>query len=406
MTCVRTPAELDAADPLAPHRDLFVGTESDLVYLDGNSLGRPLRVTAERLQRFVTEQWGGRLIRGWDEGWFELPTTLGDRVAEVCLGAAAGQTVVADSTTVMLYKLLRAAVGLRDDVRRTEVVLARDDFPTDRYVAASVAEECGLTLRWLEPADDPAQGVTVEQVEEALGDRTLVVLLSHVAYRSAWVADVEQITAAAHDAGALVLWDLSHSVGALPLHLDAWGVDLAVGCTYKYLDGGPGAPAFAHVAARHHERLTQPLTGWMGHADPFAMGPAYAPAPGVRRLVSGTPPVVGMLAVQDMLDLLAEVGMDAVRAKSTALTQYVVDRAAGLLPETRLASPRDPDRRGGHVTLTHPRMREVTAALWRADVLPDYRDPDGLRLGLSPLTTSFAEVEAGMQRVRAVLDHP
>nr|WP_218849490.1 aminotransferase class V-fold PLP-dependent enzyme [Nocardioides perillae] len=386
---------------MGPHRDLFVGAETPLVYFDGNSLGRPLRVTGERLRTFVEEEWGGRLIRGWDEAWMDLPLVVGDGIGAACLGAAAGQVAVGDSTTVLLYKALRAAVALRPG--RTEVVLNRDDFPTDRYVAASVARELGLTLRWIEV--DPAAGVSVDDAAGVVGERTAVVLLSHVAYRSAWLADAPAITAVAHDAGAVVLWDLSHSVGSVPLALDDWGVDLAVGCTYKYLDGGPGAPAFVYAAARHHEGLDQPVTGWMGHADPFAMGPDWVPAPGIRRMVSGTPPIVGMLALQDMLRLLAAVGMPAVRQKSVALTSYAVDLAdAWLAPlGVALASPRDPERRGGHVTLSHPRMREVVAALWQADVLPDYRDPGGLRLGLSPLSTSFTEVRTGLAAVRDLL---
>ncbi|WP_232678076.1 aminotransferase class V-fold PLP-dependent enzyme [Nocardioides sp. R-C-SC26] len=399
-TASSSPEQLDARDPLAHLRERFIGSESDLVYLDGNSLGRPLRVTASRLAEFVESSWGGRLIRGWDEEWLELPTSIGDRIADVCLGAAPGQTVVADSTTVLLYKLVRAAVALRPG--RTEIVLDRDNFPTDRYVAQGVAEECGLRLRWIDV--DTSAGVTAEQVAAVVGSDTAVVLLSHVAYRSGWLADVAAVTACAHEAGALTLWDLCHSVGSVPTELDRWGVDLAVGCTYKYLNGGPGAPAFAYVAARLVDELRQPIRGWMGVRDPFAMGPDYEPAPGIRRLLSGTPPVIGMLAVQDMLDVIGEVGIDAVRAKSVALTSAAVAWAAERLPEVRLASPSDPARRGGHLTWTHPAMREVTAALWRRDVLPDYRDPGGLRLGLSPLSTSFAETSAGLDAVRAVLD--
>ncbi|MEZ5093876.1 kynureninase [Nocardioides sp.] len=398
-------ADLDAADSLAGHRDLFVGAETPLVYFDGNSLGRPLRATAARLTDFVGDQWGSRLIRGWDEGWMDLPVTLGDRIGAALLGAAAGQTFVGDSTTVLLYKLARAAVDhqLARDPGRVELVVGDDDFPTDRYLAESIAAERGLRLRWV--AMDPAGGVGAEQLRQVVGPETALVLLSHVAYRSAYLADGPALTAAAHDAGALILWDLSHSVGSVPVELDAWGADLAVGCTYKYLNGGPGAPAFGYVAARHHDALTQPVAGWIGHADPFAMGPGYTPAPGIRRFLSGTPPVLGMLAMQDMLALLEEVGIAAVRAKSVALTTYAVELAdAWLTPlGASLASPRDPQRRGGHVTIHHPRMREVTAALWQRDVIPDYRDPGGLRLGLSPLSTSFGEVHAGMSAVREAL---
>ena len=394
------PAGLDAADPLASYRDRFVGVDASLVYFDGNSLGRPLAVTAGRLSRFVTEEWGGRLIRGWDEGWLDLPETLGDELGRVALGAAPGQVVVGDSTTVLLYKLMRAAVALRPG--RTEIVLDRDNFPTDRYVADGVARECGLTLRWIDV--DTSAGVTADLLEAAVGERTALVVLSHVAYRSAFLADGPGLTRIAHDAGALVLWDLSHSVGSVLVALDEWDADLAVGCSYKYLNGGPGAPAFAYAAARLLDDLTQPIQGWMGADDPFLMGPSYRPAPGIRRLLSGTPPVVGMLAVQDMVALLADVGMAAVRTKSVGLTSYCLERAREVLPDTTLASPSDPDRRGGHVTLNHPLMREATAALWRRDVVPDYRDPHGLRLGLSPLSTSYAEVDRGLHAIREVLD--
>ena len=390
-------ASLDAADALADRRSLFVGAETSLVYFDGNSLGRPLRASGPRIAAFVEEVWGGRLIRGWDEQWLELPTRVGDDIGRICLGAAAGQTVVGDSTTVLLYKAMRAAVAARPG--RTEIVVDTDNFPTDRYIAAAVAEECGLTLRWIEV--DLETGVTAEQLADAVGPRTALVVLSHVAYRSAWLADGAALTAIAHDAGALVLWDLSHSGGSVEVTLDAWDADLAVGCTYKYLNGGPGAPAYAYVASRLIAELDQPIRGWIGHADPFLMGPDYAPAPGVRRMLSGTPPVLGMLAMQDMLALLDEVGMGAVRAKSIALTDFAIELTDGLLAPhgVRLASPREAARRGGHLTLQHPAMREVVAALWAGDVIPDYRDPGGLRIGLSPLSTSFAEVETGMRRV-------
>jgi len=399
---VTTPEQLDGDDRLAGFRDRFVGSESDLVYFDGNSLGRPLRVTGERLARFVDEEWGGRLIRGWDERWLDLPTAIGDDLGRTCLGAAPGQTVIGDSTTVLLYKAMRAAVAARPG--RREIVIDRDNFPTDRYVAAGVAEELGLALRWIDV--DAAGGMTAEQVVAATGPGTALVVVSQVAYRSAWLADLPEITRIAHDAGALVLADLCHSAGAVPVELDAWDVDLAVGCTYKYLNGGPGAPAFVYVAERLLDELAQPIRGWMGAADPFLMGPTYAPADGIRRFLSGTPPVIGMLAVQDMLALIGEAGIAAVRAKSVALTAYAVDLADEVLAASGMgiASPRDPERRGGHVTLTHPLMREMTAALWQRDVIPDYRDPHGLRLGLSPLSTSFAEVARGIEIVREELD--
>ncbi|GAW51314.1 MULTISPECIES: kynureninase [unclassified Nocardioides] len=393
---------LDDADPLASYRERFVGASSPLVYFDGNSLGRPLSVTGPRLAAFVEEEWGGRLIRGWDERWMELPHRIGDEIGRIAVGAAPGQTAVGDSTTVLLYKLMRAAAAARPG--RTEIVIDRDNFPTDRYVAAGVARECGLTLRWIDV--DTTAGVTAALLEEAVGPATALVVLSHVAYRSAWLADMAELTRIAHGAGALVLWDLCHSAGSVPVELDACDVDLAVGCTYKYLNGGPGSPAFAYVASRHLAELTQPIQGWLGSVDPFLMGPSYAPAEGVRRFLSGTPPIVGMIALQDMLALLDEAGIDAVRAKSVALTSYAVEVADELLAPAGvvLASPRSAEQRGGHVTLNHPLMREVTAALWERDVIPDYRDPGGLRIGLSPLSTSFEEVRRGLEIVRETLD--
>jgi kynureninase len=400
---VTTAAALDGSDPLAHLRKRFLGAESDLVYFDGNSLGRPVAATVERLGDFVRDEWGGRLIRGWDERWMELPTTLGDDLARACLGAAAGQTAIGDSTTVWLYKLMRAAVdhAVRTDPGRTEIVIDTDNFPTDRYVAEGIAAERGLTLRWIEV--DTSEGVTADQLREAVGERTALVVLCHVAYRSAWLADAPELTRIAHAAGALVLWDLCHSAGSVPVALDEWDADLAVGCSYKYLNGGPGSPAFGYVNARLQGELTQPIQGWMGHADPFLMGPGYAPAAGIRRFISGTPPILGMVAMQGMLELIEEAGMEAIRAKSVALTSYAVELADATLPEVTLASPRDPAQRGGHVTLHHDRMREVTARLWQRDVIPDYRDPGGLRIGLSPLSTSFDEVERGMEAVAAAL---
>ncbi|GLY31032.1 kynureninase [Kineosporia sp. NBRC 101731] len=396
-------AELDAADPLAALRERFVPGDGELIaYLDGNSLGRPLIATREHLSRFVDDVWAPRLIRGWDEGWMDSPLTLGDTLGALTLGAAAGQTVIADSTTVMLYKLCRAAVSARPG--RSQIVLDTENFPTDRYVLEGIAAETGTQLVWIEP--DPLSGVTTDEVAAAVGPDTALVVLSHVAFKSGFLADVREITQVAHAAGALVLWDLCHSAGVVPVELDAWNVDLAVGCTYKYLNGGPGAPAFGYVASRLQGELRQPVQGWMGHAEPFTMGPGYAPAAGMRRFISGTPPVVGMLAMRDMLDLIGEAGLDAVRAKSSALTAYVIDLADELLTPfgVEIATPREAARRGGHVMLTHPAFRDLIPVLWERGVIPDFRPPQGMRIGLSPLSTSFGEVAAGLTLVAQLLD--
>ena len=393
--------ELDAADPLAGYRDRFLPAEGVHAYLDGNSLGRPLRATADNLQEFVARQWGGRLIRGWDEEWLELPGRLGDELGRVALGAAAGQCIVADSTTVLLYKLARAAVAARPD--RTEILLDADNFPTDRYVLEGVAKECGLTLRWV--GADYDGGVSADAVADAVGPQTALAVFSHVAYRSGYLADAAAITDTVHRAGGLVLWDLCHSAGAVPAELDAWDVDYAVGCSYKYLNGGPGAPAWAYVAARHQPEFSQPIQGWLGSKDPFGMAQGYVPAEGIRRLVSGTPPILGMLAMQDMVALIREAGMDAVRAKSAALTAYAVTAVDALLAPhgVVLASPRDPERRGSHITIDGPDFKAVTARLWEQGIIPDYRNPDGIRLGLSPLSTSFEETFTGIEAVLAEL---
>ena len=393
--------DLDAADPLRAFGDRFVAMDGVVAYLDGNSLGRPPLTTADRLARFVREEWGGRLIRGWDEGWMDLGQTIGDRLGRVVLGAAPGQVVVADATTVMLYKLARAAVAARSG--RREIVLDTDNFPTDRYVLEGIAAERGLDLRWIET--DPDTGVTSEDVAAAVGPATALLVLSHVSYRTAHVADASRITGIAHEAGALVLWDVSHSAGSVEIALDAWGADLAAGCTYKYLNGGPGSPAFGYVRAEHQDVLQQPIWGWLGRRDPFAMGPGYEPAAGLRSVISGTPPVLGMLPLTTSLDLIEEAGIGAIRAKSLAMTAYALEVVDALLAPlgARVVSPRDPARRGGHVTVRHRAFRDVVGPLWERGVLADYREPDCIRIGLSPLSTSFAEAHAGLAVLAGLL---
>ena len=391
---------LDSADPLARYRGLFLRDADVVSYLDGNSLGRPLAASVDRVQRFMTEQWGSRLIRGWGESWLELPTRIGDDLGRVALGAGPGQVVVGDSTTVLLYKLIRAAVDARPD--RTEIIIDRENFPTDRYVVEGIAAERGLTVSWIGGESDPESdaGVTTKRLSKKLSDKTAVVVLSHVAYRSGYLAEVPALTELIHAAGALVVWDLSHSVGVVPTQLDAWGVDLATGCSYKYLNGGPGAPAFAYVRADLQAELRQPIHCWIGSKAPFEMGQGYTPADGIRGFTSGTPPIIGMLAMQDMIALIEEVGIDAIRTKSVALTRYAVQLAAELLPDARLASPKDPARRGSHITLDQDGFDQVVPKLWAQGVIPDYREPNGIRIGLSPLSTSFAEVELGIWAIR------
>ena len=390
---------LDESDPLASHRGLFVEAPGVLAYLDGNSLGRPLTASVERVGAFLTEEWGGRLIRGWDEGWLDLPLTIGDELGRVALGAGPGQVAIGDSTTVLLYKLVRAALQARPG--RTEIVIDRDNFPTDRYIVEGIAADRGLTVRWVDT--DAAAGVTPELAAAQIGPNTALTLFSSVAYRSGYIADVERTTAVAHSAGALALWDLSHAVGVVPTQLDAWGVDLAVGCGYKYLNGGPGAPAFLYVRRELQESLRQPIQGWLGSRAPFEMGQGYTPAAGIRGFLSGTPPIVGMLAMRDMIALIDSVGIGAVRAKSVALGEFAAALCDELLPDARLASPRGPDSRGGHITVDHPRFAELMPVLWERGVIPDFRRPDGIRLGMSPLSTSFGEVDLAIRTIAELL---
>jgi kynureninase len=388
---------LDRADPLAGFRERFLPAERGLIYLDGNSLGRPPRAARDRLLHVVEHEWAERLIRSWDEGWFELPVRIGDLIASTCLGAAPAQTIVADSTTVCLFKLISAALDARPD--RDEIVTDRHNFPTDRYVVEGIARSRGLTVRWL---DGEPQLAAIDQL---VGERTALVTLSHVSYRSAAIADMAAINEQVHAAGALTLWDLCHSAGAIPVELDASGTDLAVGCTYKFLNGGPGAPAFMYVRQEHQARLSQPIWGWIGRRDPFEMEQGYVAADGVTALLSGTPGVLGLVAVEEGVKLVAEAGIGAIREKGRALTALAIDLYDAWLAERGfgLETPRDPDRRGAHVSVSHPRARKLSSALIEAGVIPDFRPPDVIRLGLSPLTTSFADVWDGLAAVAAAL---
>jgi kynureninase len=336
----------DGADPLARFRDEFVFEEGGPLYVDGNSLGR-LPYRTRRLLADVADEWSTALVRGWHE-WIDLPIEVGDLLAEQVLGAQPGEVLVTDSVTVNLYKLAGAALAARPE--RTVVVTDVDNFPTDRYVLEGLASD----LRFIEA--DPVEGPTADDVEEACaeGDVALV-SLSHVAYRSGARADLPALTEAAHAAGALVLWDLSHSAGAVPAGLEQHGVDLAVGCTYKYLNAGPGAPAFLYVRSQLQEELRTPIQGWFGQRDQFAMGAPYEPAEGVARFLAGSPQVLGLVAVRTGAELVAEAGIDAIAAKAGALTSYAIELHDELLARlgVEVGTPRGPERRGAHVSFRH-----------------------------------------------------
>jgi kynureninase len=396
----RTYAEqLDAADPLGSFRDRFVRPAEPVIYLDGNSLGPLPRATQARIAEVVGSEWGAGLVRSWSH-WVELPRETGDLIGAKLTGAAPGQILVCDSTTVNLFKLANAALEARPG--RSVIVTDDDNFPTNRYVLQGIARQRGCELRMIHT--DMDHGLSEETLIEALDPQVALVSLSHVAYRSGALADMKRITSLVHDAGALVLWDLCHSVGAVPIELDASGADLAVGCTYKYLNAGPGAPAFLYVRSELQDRLWQPVWGWFGQQDQFDMGPEYDPMPGIERFATGTPQIIGTIAVQEGATLLAEAGIDRLRAKGVALTSYLIQLADKWLAPSgfRLASPRADARRGSHVTLHHPHAWQISQALIADGVIPDYRTPDRLRLGPVPIVTRFTDAWDALDRIKQI----
>jgi kynureninase len=403
MAVTRAEAEaLDALDPLSSFRERFVDAHPQRIYLDGNSLGRLPLVTRERLHALI-DTWGDQLVSGWHD-WIEAPFRAGDVLAEGVLGARPGEVLVADSTTVNLYKLVCAALNAYGP---GALVTDRDNFPTDRYVLEGIAAARDLELRLFD-ADDPLQGPQPTDFERVLGDGDVrLIVLSHVAYRSGALADVPALTALAHRHGTLVIWDLSHSAGAVPVNLRAAGVELAVGCTYKYLNAGPGAPAYLYVAAERQAELTSPIQGWFGQADQFAMERPYAPMEGIGRFLAGTPPILLLAAVEAGAAVTAEAGIEALRAKSVALTELLIGLHDEWLTPLgfELGSPRDASQRGSHVSLRHPEAWPICRALIeRADVIPDFRGPDSVRLGVAPLYTRFVDVWDAIDRLRGLVE--
>jgi kynureninase len=385
---------LDAGDPLAAYRDRFVLPEG-LVYLDGNSLGALPVGTADRVGRVVRHQWGEGLIGSWNmHGWVDASRRLGDRIAPL-VGAAPGTVVVADSTSVNLYKLIVAALTAHPG--RTVVLSEPGNFPTDLYMAQGAAGAVpGATVRT----------ASADTLVDAIDDDVALVLLTHVHYKTGYRHDMAALTAAAQAKGALVLWDLSHSVGAVAVDLDGCNADLAVGCGYKYLNGGPGAPAFLYVAARHQATLRSPLSGWFGHAAPFAFDDAYRPAGDIGRFLCGTPPIIGMAALDEGLSIFADVDLDLLWRKGQALCSLFINlmATAGERFGFELVTPRDPEARGSHVSYAHPDAYPVCQALIAAGVVGDFRAPDVLRFGFTPLYTRFADVWTAVETLVEVME--
>ncbi|NVD97172.1 kynureninase [Massilia sp. BJB1822] len=402
MTTRKDCLDRDAQDALAPLRDHF-DLPAGVIYLDGNSLGARPKAALTRASDVIAREWGKDLITSWNTaGWFELPKRLGDRLAPL-IGAAAGEVVVTDTTSLNLFKVLAAALHMQASAAETSerrvIVTERSNFPTDIYMAQGLAG-------WLQRGYSVRLVDSVDELPQAIGADTAVVMLTHVNYRTGYQHDMAATSALAHARGALIVWDLAHSAGAVPVALERDGADFAVGCTYKYLNGGPGAPAFAWVPCKHQARFQQPLSGWWGHAAPFAMAPDFAPTEGIGRALCGTQPIVSLAMVECGLDVFAQTTMEAVRAKSLALTDLFIalveERCAG--HGLGLVTPREHARRGSQVSFTHAHGYAVMAALIARGVIGDYREPAIMRFGFTPLYTSFADVWDAVDILKQILD--
>ena len=396
MSLLEMARQMDAADPLRQFRDRFELPQG-IVYLDGNSLGVLPKATKARVAKVVEQEWGEGLIRSWnDADWITLPQRVGDKIAPL-IGAEQHEVIACDSTSVNLSKLIAAALHMQALERRgrRKVVLSEPgNFPTDIYLIEGL-EAQGLAERRL---------ANRQAMVEALDQDVALLLLTHVHYKTGELYDMAALTKAAHDAGALVLWDLSHSCGAIPVDLNAANADFAVGCGYKYLNGGPGAPAYAFVAERHHDDLQQPLTGWMGHAQPFAFDDDYAPAPGVDRLLAGTPPILGLSALEVGVDLIGEIGIDALAEKSRQLSEFFRNAVSEPLPNLELASPLDPMQRGSQISFRHVEAYAICQALIARGIIGDFRDPDILRFGFAPAYVSFEDVARAVEALVEIVD--
>jgi len=396
---------LDSSDQLAEYRGKFVISDPDLIYLDGNSLGRLPKATAERMRQVIEQEWGADLIRGWNQNWWHAPLRIGEKIAGL-VGAAPGQVIVCDSVSIDLFKLTSAALSLRPT--RTRIITDTLNFPSDLYILQGLVHLLGGRHEIVRiGSQDDDITLDLAALEAAIDENTALVTLSHVLFKSGYLYDMTAVTELAHRKGALVLWDLSHSVGAVPIELDACNADFAIGCTYKYLNGGPGSQAFLYVRRELQEQITSPLWGWWGQDSPFDFDLDYTPAPGIARFLSGSQGILAMLAMEASLDQIIEAGMARIRDKSVRLTEYLIDLYDSLLAPLgfSLGSPRDPDLRGSHVSIRHPEGYRINRALIEEmNLIPDFRDPDNLRLGLAPLYTTFDNVWEGINRISRVVE--
>jgi kynureninase len=396
--------ERDRADPLARFRDAFVVEGDGPIYLDGNSLGRLPKRAEALAARTVRDEWGARLVRGWNEGWVDAPRRVGDKLARL-LGAREGEVLVSDSTSVNLFKLAVAALKAREG--RTAIVTDDLNFPSDLYVLDGAARLLGGGRRVTAVAAGDGISVDAGDLAAAIGSDTALVSLSHVAYKSGFLHDMKAVTEIAHASGALVLWDVSHSAGVVPIDLEASGADLAVGCTYKHLNGGPGAPAFLYVRRALQAALENPIPGWFGREEPFTFAPGFVPASGAERFLVGTPPILSLAAAEAGVDLALEAGVERARQKSIAMGEFLETCWRGRLESlgVTLRSPREPERRGSHLSFGHPEALAIERALIaEMNVIPDFRPPDVIRFGFAPLYNTFEDLLEGVIRFRRVLD--
>jgi len=389
---------MDLEDPLAAFRGRFAPMKEGALYMDGNSLGRQPNETSPLVSQALAA-WRDEMIIAWRE-WIRVPRRIGDMIAQGVVEAKPGEVIVGDSTSVNLYKAAAAAVGAQPG-RRT-LLTSDDNFPTDLYALQSLAAQHSLQLKVLHA--DPVDGLEPQVLRGALDSDVALLALSHVAYRSGALLDMAAVTQMAHDCGALVLWDVSHSAGSVRVPLESSGADMAVGCTYKYLNGGPGAPSFVYVRASQQQRLRQPLWGWFGHREQFAMSGSFEPAEGIDSFLVGIPAILSTIAIEPGVRCTADAGVDRLQAKGQQLTQLIIALAdEWLAPHGfSVASPREAARRGSHITLKHPRAKEFVRALIAQGVTPDFRPPDMIRLGPAPLYTRFVDVWDAMQHLRSL----
>ncbi len=399
--------QMDEQDPLKSYRKQFYIPESDTIYLDGNSLGRLPKKTREKIQYTTDYQWGTRLIRSWNEGWYEASKNASKKLAQI-IGASEEEVVICDSTSINLYKLAFAAV--KSQPGKTKIVSDDLNFPTDLYVLQGIIDQLGPDYK-LELAQSK-DGLTIDMhtLEKTIDENTALVVLSHVAFKSAYMYDMRAFTELVHQKGALIMWDLSHAAGAVIVELNKNNVDLAIGCTYKYLNGGPGSSAYLYVKKELQDQLTPPIWGWFGEIDPFAFELQYQPAEGIKKFLVGTPPILSLEAIEPGLDIVISAGMEQVRKKSILLSEYLIFLFENVLMPLGffLGSPKSSKNRGSHISLQHPEAYRICKALINPKnetnkIIPDFRSPDNIRIGITPLYTSFSDIFITIERMRQIV---